>query len=55
MKKIHLSIAMSILFLWTFNPNFSIGQSAISVGSGSYAEYPPDNEYVGGDAANGTF
>ncbi|WP_025740135.1 glycosyl hydrolase [Aquimarina pacifica] len=31
------------------------GQSVISVGSGSYASYPPDHEYVGGNASYGTF
>ncbi|WNJ18287.1 carbohydrate-binding protein [Pontibacter sp. G13] len=30
-------------------------QSAVSVGSGSYASYPPSHEYIGGQAANGTF
>jgi endoglucanase Acf2/uncharacterized protein YjdB len=47
-----LTITLIICLVWH---QFLQSQSVISVGSGSYASYPPDYEYVGGDASYGTF
>ena len=52
MKIIKFCLSVFILIIYYQN---SISQSAIAVGSGSYASYPPTNEYINGDPANGSF
>ncbi|AXT55622.1 T9SS C-terminal target domain-containing protein [Aquimarina sp. AD1] len=43
-----------LLFLLIFSVS-TWSQNVISVGGGSYAEYPPSHEYIGNDPTQGTF
>ncbi len=50
------TILIRLFFLISFfSYSLISGQSTVSVGSGSYASYPPDHEYVGGNPEYGTF
>ena len=55
MKNKAIQILVGILIFCIQGTYCVMAQSVISVGSGSYAQYPPSHEYVGGDPAFGTF
>lgn len=54
-NKLFTSVTLFALSFCVFCSTSIFGQSPVSVGSGSYAAYPSDHEYIGGNPAFGTF